>query len=119
MEKITVLFHAPVPVGHRVQVVWYECMQGGIFGGKMALLEHEPQIIDLVTGVEYVSDKLTGTSGEKQAGKPLAVGPGIDARAKPRYQLVGVVQRCRIVNHRTFGELEAQTELTIAPQAEP
>lgn len=119
MKKIIALFHAPVPVGHRVQVVWYECLQGGIFGSTTALLEHEPQIIDLVTGIEYISDKLTGTSGEKVALKPLAFGPGVDARAKPRYQLVGVVQRCRIVSHRTFGELEAQTELTIVPQAEP
>jgi hypothetical protein len=118
METIIVLFHAPIPVGHRVQIVWYQCLQGGLFGGKLTLLEHEPQIIDLDTGIEYVTDKLTGSPGNKQHGAPLAVGPGIDARAKPRRQLVGVVQRCRIVTHRIFGEQDVQTELTIVPQAD-
>lgn len=54
----TVNFHgvAPVPVGHRVEVRWYQEMIAGLFGGSTSREEPtRPWIRDLDSGVVYAT----------------------------------------------------------------
>ena len=53
METFEILFAVPVPVGHRVELRWYEAPTGGFFGNKAEVRPHEPQVIDLDTGVTH------------------------------------------------------------------
>ena len=116
MQKYVVIFQAPIPVGHRVELVWYEIVVAGLFGKSRNERPHEPVITDLDTGIVYVSDRLFVTAGMKRPKEPLEVSEQLDAGAKEVRRVRGVVRGCRVVTIRSFSDADLQTELTIAPE---
>ncbi|WAS96216.1 hypothetical protein [Nannocystis punicea] len=116
MDKFVVIFQAPVPVGHRVELVWYEIEVSGLFGASRKPRPHEPVVTDLDTGVVYVSDRVLETPGMKAPDEPLAVSDGLARVAKPVRRVRGIVRACRVVTIRSFSDIDVQTELTIAPE---
>jgi NAD(P)H-hydrate repair Nnr-like enzyme with NAD(P)H-hydrate epimerase domain len=116
MQKYVVIFQAPIPVGHRVELVWYEVVVDGLFGTSRKERPHEPVITDLDTGIVYVSDRLLVTPGMKRPKEPLEVSDGLDGDAKEVRRVRGVVRACRVVTIRSFSDVDLQTELTIAPE---
>jgi hypothetical protein len=116
-EKFVVIFQAPVPVGHRVELAWYDIVDAGFFGGtNRQTRPHEPVVTDLDTGVVYLSDRLLDTGGAKAPHTPLQVSGDLSTIAKPVKRLRGIVRACRVVTIRSFGDIDLQTELTIEPQ---
>ena len=117
-EKFVVIFQAPVPVGHRVELVWYDLHDAGFFGGtNRKTRPHEPVVTDLDTGIVYLSDRLLFSLGSKSPDTPLEVSEGLSESAKPVKHLRGIVRACRVVTIRSFADIDLQTELTIEPQA--
>ncbi len=112
VHKIDVVYPAPVPVGHRVRITWYEIETRGFFGGKESKA-HEPWIIDLDTGVEYLSDRLVGRSGAKFPDQPVDVADDAKTSATAVRTLEGRVTRCRVVSVRSFSEFDVQTHLLV------
>lgn len=116
MQKHVVIFQAPVPVGHRVELVWYDVVVDGLFGTSRRERPHEPVITDLDTGIVYVSDRLFVTPGVKRAKEPIEVSEELNKDAKEVKRVRGVVRRCRVITVLSFSDFELQTELTIAPE---
>lgn len=115
-EKFVVIFQAPIPVGHRVELEWYDMHDAGFFGTNRKPRPHEPVVTDLDTGVVYMSDRLLFTSGVKAPHTPLEVGERLSEDAKPVKRVQGIVRACRVVTIRSFGDIDLQTELTVEPQ---
>lgn len=107
-HTIVVLYAAPIPVGHRVTVCWFA--KSGFFGKKKR--DHEPVIVDLDTGIEYVSDFThDGSDGIKEPHQPIGIAETSTLTAER--ELTGRVTRCRVVHVRSFSELDVQTHLDI------
>lgn len=113
MEKVTVMYGAPIPVGHRVERTWYELVEGGLFSKKTRRWEHEPWNQDLDTGIEYVSDRMLGSTGVRHPDTPVSVGEA--PSGKVARQLRGIVRACRVVTVTRYSEYGVQTALTIEP----
>lgn len=116
MQKIVVIYQAAVPVGHRVEVVWYQRVTGGLFGESRQDRPHEPVITDLDTGIVYLSDRLLITPGFKRPKEPFDVSEGLSSESREVRRLRGVVRACRVITIRSFADVELQTELTVAPE---
>lgn len=112
MQTIHVLYSAPIPIGHKVRVVWYDQV------ARHPRAHAEPWIQDLETGVEYgpawlylpdVSADMV--SNAKDVDRPA---PGSTATK----ELIGVVQRCVVVTLRPKFERQqwhVQTRLDLVP----
>ncbi len=112
--RIVVVQVAPVPVGHRVEVVWYEEVSRGLAGQeRVDDRPHQPLIRDLDTGVEYVTDWTLGTSRRRRPDAPYETGEGPRADLRVQRRVTGVVRRCQLVTIRGFPELEVQTHLEV------
>ncbi|SFE09344.1 hypothetical protein SAMN02745121_02996 [Nannocystis exedens] len=117
MQKFVVLFQAPVPVGHRVELVWYEIVTAGMFGQSRKARPHEPVVTDLDTGVVYVSDRVLETAGAKLPHEPFEVSDRPPGYAEVARRVRGIVRGCRVITIRSFSDIDVQTELTIVPEA--
>lgn len=117
MEKFVVIFQAPIPLGHRVELVWYDVVESGLFSDSRKTRPHEPVVTDLDTGIVYLSDRVLDAPGIKSPDKPLAVSEGIVEGAQAVRRLRGIVRACRVITIRRFSEIDLQTELTISPEA--
>ena len=115
-EEITVVLVAPVPVGHRVQVRWYEEVLRGLVPGQERRdgRPSEPVIEDLDTGITYQSEWPVGASRRRSPDEPYELG----AMILPDHQLVrtleGICSACRVVTIRGYPDLEVQTHLQIS-----
>ena len=116
MKKYVVIFQAPIPVGHRVELVWYDVVTSGLFGESRKERPHEPVIADLDTGVVYVSDRLLAHPGMKRPHEPFDVSEKLTEDAREVRRVRGVVRGCRVITIRSFSDIDVQTELTIAPE---
>ncbi|MDC0668051.1 hypothetical protein [Nannocystis radixulma] len=117
MQKFVVIFQAPVPVGHRVELTWYDLVDAGFFGGtNRKTRPHEPVVTDLDTGIVYLSDRVLDTPGMKSPDTPYGVSDAISKIATQVKSVRGIVRACRVVTIRSFAEIDLQTELTIEPQ---
>lgn len=111
MHTVVVLYAAPIPVGHRVTVRWFD--KPGFFGKKKK--DSQPVVVDHDTGIEYVSDFTHDASGGiKQPDQPVAMSDGPASGFTVSRELSGKVTRCRVVTVRGFGEIDLQTHLKIA-----
>jgi hypothetical protein len=116
MHHIIVVYAAPIPVGHRVDIRWYTRTSTGLLGGKSEKMrEHEPVITDLDTGIEYTSDHAHEVDGltVKSPDQPVAIAP--QPTGQPFRRLLGHVRACRVVHIRRFQNLDVQTDLMIEP----
>lgn len=114
METLTLLFAAPIPVGHRVEVRWYAVTTAGLFSRSHQERAHEPVVTDLDTGVEYLSDFVLQGPGIKHANQPVALDPARRIGEEVRV-LRGRVRGCRVVTVRAFSEIDLQTYLVVEP----
>lgn len=115
MRNVLVLYAAPIPVGHRVELRWYTQVSSGLFGGnKETAREFEPVVIDLETGIEYASDHAYTGGGVKRPDEPVELSPVVTA--EPSAVLRGTVRACRVIHVRRFSDLDVQTYLTIEPE---
>lgn len=113
--EIVVVLVAPVPVGHRVEVVWYEEVSRGLVPGQERVddREHQPLITDLDTGVAYGSDWVWGVSRRRRPDVPYEIGGRPRSELRVQKKVTGMVRACRMVTIRGYPELEVQTHLTI------
>ncbi|MBZ5714913.1 hypothetical protein [Nannocystis pusilla] len=118
MQKFVVIFQAPVPVGHRVELTWYDIVDAGFFGGaNRKPRPHEPVITDLDTGIVYLSDRVLDTHGSKSPDTPVALSDAVSGLAERVKSVRGIVRACRVITVRSFADIDLQTELTVEPQA--
>jgi hypothetical protein len=115
MHHIVVLYAAPIPVGHRVELRWYEQVSTGLLGGKNETArEHEPVLVDLDTGIEYASDHAYGqTDSMKRPDQPITVAS--QPVGEPVQILTGRVKACRVIHVRRYRDIDVQTDLLIDP----
>lgn len=114
-EEFLLDFAAPIPVGHRVELLVFRANRG-LFKGKTKEPDmHHPWCHDLETGIEYgahwhyleaVSPRFT--SGNKYPPKRLQ---DLDIYRKS----VGKVVACRILTERAAEHWQMQTRLVITP----
>lgn len=115
MEIVSVVV-APVPVGHRVRVTWYEEVREGLAGQvRREERPHEPVIEDLETGVVYQSDWAVGTGRRQGPDLPYAIEFATLPDHEVQREVTGTVTACRLVTVRGYADLEVQTHLTIDP----
>jgi len=114
VEKIDIAILAPVPVGHRVEVRWYQEESAGLFSTKTKEFPHAPMVRDLDTGIEYLPDWLVRLSDGKRPGIPLEVADSPHGQCKMVRVLKGKVVRCRIIS-RIWADFDLQTHLEIEP----
>ncbi|KAB2886337.1 MAG: hypothetical protein F9K40_22125 [Kofleriaceae bacterium] len=115
MRNVLVLYAAPIPVGHRVELRWYTQVSSGLFGGsKETARELEPVIVDLDTGIEFASDHAYTGGGVKRPDEPVEISPVVTG--EPSSVLRGTVRACRVIHVRRFSELDVQTYLSIEPE---
>lgn len=118
MIRVECVYAVPIPVGHRVSIVWHEVNASGLFGGKKAETKrYQPIITDLVTGVEYLSEWLLGSTGIKHPDTPVRMQDDVRADATVYSEIRGTVRRCRVITIRGFAEYDVQTVLDIEPDA--
>lgn len=117
--KLVVVLLAPVPVGHRVEVVWYAEVSRGLVPGQERVdeREHQPLITDLDTGIAHGSDFVWGVSRRRRPDVPFELGDAPRAELRVQRRVTGVVRACRLVTIRGFPDLEVQTHLEIALDA--
>lgn len=119
MEHVVVGYQAQIPIGHRVEVVWYEVVESGMFGKKARSWPHEPLITDLTTGVEFASERWLEHASTKQSHRPLEVSDELIAGARVLQRLKGIVRKCRVITVRGFSDFDVQTALQIEPENHP
>jgi hypothetical protein len=109
VPEITVetLLVAPVPVGHRVRITFFQLVGRGLFGRGVQDLPHEPLIEDLDTGVSYASERPFPHPSVKEARVPLPIEASPSAEVDR--VVTGVVRSCRVTTVRGFAEVDVQT----------
>jgi hypothetical protein len=117
VTEVVVVFAAPVPVGHRVEITWYEAVSRGLVPSQERVdeREHQPVLRDLDTGVEYATDWFVGASRRKRPDAPYEVGDGARAELREQRRVEGIVRRCRVVTIRGYPDYDVQTHLVLEP----
>ena len=112
---LTVVYVAPIPVGHRVRIRFYDEVQRGLGGGPPRKDErpHQPEITDLDTGVVYTSDWVGGAGRRKRPDDLYEIGVDPLPDRVLSKELEGTVTACRVVTVRGYPALAVQTELAI------
>jgi hypothetical protein len=103
---------APIPVGHRVRLSFYRLHSRGLFGGSSEVLEHEPVIEDLDTGIVYCTERPFDHDGVKRPRVPLGVRDQ-QLLGDLDHVVEGRVQGCRVLTVRGFSEADVSTQLAI------
>lgn len=118
MEHVVAVYVAPIPVGHRVEITWTEEVRRGLVPGQDRTdgRPHQPVIVDLDTGVVYLSDWAVGASRRKGPDQPYEVGAGTLSDHRVGRVLRGVVRACRVITVRGFPQLDVQTHLEVEPE---
>ena len=113
-RMFTVPYVAPIPVGHRVEVLFF-IKTGGVFKKKETLEEKHPLIRDLDSGIEYGSywhyKKMIAMSEAAYTPEeyPLPLRPELEVGRK----IIGMVTHCRVLTE-AFGTIwKGQTTLQI------
>jgi hypothetical protein len=112
LHRIVVVYAAPVPVGHRVEVRWLRTTTRGLFGESHEERPAEPAILDFDTGIEWASDHAYQSQDlAKHPDQPLRLAD--TTTGEVTHLLRGVVRSCRVLHIRRFSQLDVQTELSI------
>lgn len=116
MQTIELLYPAVIPVGHRVEIRWYEAPVGGFWGSKPVVVDHEPLVRDLDTGVVYAPGWLFAESTGVRPNRAQEVRREPRTDAREVRALTGTVKSCRVLAwNGGDGSCLLQTTLTIDP----
>lgn len=101
MRTVTVIGAVPIPLGHRIEVTWYERDKSpGFFGGGAPTVERldHPRIQDLDTGIVYLDAQLAHRLHPHgfQPGKVNTRAVGVPDDLRPAEVLVGKVTLCQL-----------------------
>lgn len=112
---LVVVYLAPIPVGHRVRVRWYDEVLRGLGGGPPRRDErpHQPEITDLDTGIVYTTDWIGGAGRRKRPDDPYDVGVSPMSDRQLANEVEGTVTACRVITVRGYPDLEIQTSITL------
>lgn len=114
--EIVVVYVAPIPVGHRVRVVWHQLNEPGIAGQvRTDERPHQPMIEDLDTGVTYWTDWPVGTDRRRSHEEPFDIRFDLRDGLEVERVLEGTVRACRVVTVRGYADLDVQTHLVVEP----
>jgi hypothetical protein len=114
METVTVIYSAAIPVGHRIEVRWFEASSAGVFGTKTEEQPHQPLVRDIDTGIEYMGDWMLKHAGSKRPKRALEVDEHVKKELEVVRTLVGTVRRCRVVTV-AWSDYDVQTHLDVEP----
>jgi hypothetical protein len=115
---VQVLYHAPIPIGHRVEIQFFKDMSAGDQPAAQTVIAETPIITDLDSGVTY-----SAMAHHDHAGKLRDwLGTPFPERLDPQQnvffaeRVTGRVLGCRIITDpRTPGTMEVMTQLKVAP----
>lgn len=114
-EHHVVLYLAPIPVGHRVELHYHRVTQAGLLGSRTRDWPYDPRIVDLDTGVEYASDRVYLADDMRRPYEPARVAD------QPAGEVVRVVRgrvvACRVIHVRSYAEFDVQTDLMIETES--
>ena len=127
MKVIDILFAAPIPRGHRVEVTWYaKTVTGLLSGRRLQEFPYHPVVRDLDTGIVYGSfdffwrqGAVSTVSTETPTSLELDVLPEFSIASR----LIGTVISCRVATYDlgigSSRMLKIQTTLVIEPDEQP
>ncbi len=110
MTSFELLFAAPVPVGHRVEIVVYQEEVDGLFSKHRATY---PRVRDLTTGVVYGPHDLFWEGIGIRFGERLALLDEPREDLQIAKKVVGTVKSSRMVTVQLNESCQIQTSLKI------
>ncbi len=116
-RRIELVFAAPVPVGHRVELTWWaEADKGRLLTRAGKRMPFVPELTDLDTGVVWVAAWTHASASGRRSHEVLELGPRRgDVTVVGR--LVGRVRACSIATV-TWAEVTQQTALELEVEEE-
>jgi hypothetical protein len=113
--QFVVVFVAPVPVGHSVEITWYEHVQEGLVPSQSRVDSRpaEPVIRDLDTGITYMTEWAVGSQRRKSPDAAYELGDDLLADYQEAKQVTGKVLWCQVVTIRGYPQVDVQTHLLI------
>lgn len=120
MQSFEIFYSAPIPVGHRVEMVWYRtCRQGLLSGTKWESHQFEPVIRDVDTGIVHGPADAFWAAGTNPTvlnpESPLALQLDVHQNTQIEYSLSGTVIACRIATYGSRSDAVVQTTLVVEP----
>ena len=118
IRTVQVLYHAPIPVGHRVEIQFFKDMSAGPSPSDHQIISETPIITDLDTGVAYSSFAHYDHAGQLRDWLRSPFPERLEPQPKVFFaeRVTGRVLGCRIITDpRTPGKVEVMTQLRVAP----
>ncbi len=119
METYQLLFAAPIPVGHRVELRWYEHEVVGLLSGRRFERDaYRPLVKDLDTGISYGDFDLFhhGSVLSLSQDQPTSLTDEPHPKHRLADSVVGRVVSCRVASHMTREWSKVQTTLHVEPE---
>jgi hypothetical protein len=119
LRTVQVLYSAPIPVGHRVEVQFFRESEEGAGAGEQQLLLETPIITDLDTGVVYASIAHYDRGGRLRQWLQTPFPERLEPYPHVFFgeRLIGLVVACRVITDaRAPGALDVMTQLKIEPE---
>ncbi len=110
MPNFELLYAAPVPVGHRVEITTYQEEVEGLFSKQRASYTH---VRDLTTGIVYGPHELFWDGIGIRFGERLAMLDAPREDLQIAKKLVGEVTSCRLVTVQLNDSCQIQTSLVL------
>lgn len=113
-EPVVYVFHhaAPIPVGHRVELQFFE-RDTGFFSVEYNEQLDMPLIRDLETGVEYAPEWLFKREARDHLGPSSPRVLEMSPTVRPTRSLTGTVVACRVVTGLVAADWTVFTYLTL------
>ncbi len=115
MVTVDIAFATPIPIGHQVELRWFEETSSGLFGTKEKDLPFIPLVKDLSTGIEYVSSDLYPHAGGHAPQQPLELDNELKPELNEIRTLRGEVTACRVIMVQ-WSDQSVQTRLWVKPE---
>jgi hypothetical protein len=118
IRTVQVLYHAPIPVGHRVEIQFFKDMSAGPAPSDHQVISETPIITDLDTGVAYSAFAHYDHAGHLREWLRTPFPERLEPQPNVFFaeRVTGRVLGCRIITDpRTPGKVEVMTQLRVAP----
>lgn len=118
IRTVQVLYHAPIPIGHRVEVQFFKDMSGGDAPAQHKVIRETPIITDLDTGIVYSALAHHDHAGKLRDWLDVPFPDRLEPRPNVFFaeRITGRVLGCRIITEpRNPGTMEVMTQIRVAP----